>query len=303
MTRTAVITMAYGTPGHADGLEAYYTDIRRGRPPLPEQLADLRRRYDAIGGLSPLSALTNAQCAALQASLDALRPSEYQVFLGLKHVAPAVETAVDAAGDAGCAKALGIVFAPHYSAFSIGQYHGRAEARSIERGIQFAGIDSWHLLSEYVAFLANAVQEKLSGMPAGTRVVFTAHSLPERILASGDPYPDQLAATAAAVSSALDLSAYDVAYQSAGRTPEPWLGPDILTYLRDQAATGTSGVLVCACGFVADHLEVLYDLDIEANTLAASLNMPFARTRMLNTDAAVMTALARQIIDLDAAHP
>ena len=296
MKPIAVIAMAYGTPRHEDELEAYYTDIRRGRPPLPEQLADLRRRYDAIGGLSPLAKLTTAQADVLQHELDQIVPGGYRVFQGLKHASPMVEVGVAAAAEAGCTQAIGLVFAPHYSAFSIGQYHGRAGAAAGELGMSFVGVDSWHVMPEYVSFLAGAVRAKLAAMPAGTRVVFTAHSLPERILAAGDRYPDELAATAAAVAHEVGLDTHDVAYQSAGRTPEPWLGPDILEYLRNAAAAQLPGVLVCACGFVADHLEVLFDLDIEASTLATSLDMPFARTDMLNTNATVIGALAKLVV-------
>ena len=296
MSPIAVIAMAYGTPRHEEELEAYYTDIRRGRPPLPEQLADLRRRYDSIGGLSPLARLTTAQADALQHALNELVPDGYRVFQGLKHASPMVEAGVAAAAQAGCTQAIGLVFAPHYSAFSIGQYHGRATAAATELGMTFTGVDSWHVMPEYVAFLAAAVRSQLATMPVGTRVVFTAHSLPERILAAGDRYPDELAATAAAVACEVGLETHDVAYQSAGRTPEPWLGPDILEYLRGAAMASMPGVLVCACGFVADHLEVLFDLDIEAAALAKSLALPFARTEMLNTDATVIGALARLVI-------
>jgi ferrochelatase len=296
--RIGVLVMAYGTPKHPDELEAYYTDIRRGRPPEPQQLADLRRRYDAIGGLSPLAALTDSQATALQAALDTAMPSQYRVFLGLKHASPTVEAGAQSAVDAGSKQVIGLVLAPHFSAFSIGQYHERARKIVEAAGLHYAEVDSWHVLPEYIAFLTAGVRERLAGMPAGTRVVFTAHSLPQRIVATGDRYPAELAETAADVAHSAELAQFDVAYQSAGRTPEPWLGPDILEYIRQAAEQGAPGVLVCPCGFVADHLEVLYDLDIEAQKLAGSLGIAFARTPMLNSDPTVMAALAEVVHSL-----
>jgi ferrochelatase len=302
--RTAVVLMAYGTPARRDDIEAYYTDIRRGRPPTAEQLADLVARYDAIGGTSPLAERTRAQQVALQAALDERAPGDFEVVLGLKHAAPAIEEAV--AGLAGLAgrdvrRAVALVLAPHYSTLSVGQYLERAADAGLAAGIEVIGIESWAALPAYVAFEAAGVRQGLAAMPARTKVLFTAHSLPERILRDGDPYPDELRATAEAVASAAGLprwSGWGVAWQSAGRTPEPWIGPDILTVIDDLAASeGASGVLVCACGFVADHLEVLYDLDLEARRRAEGLGLAFARTPCVNDDAAVMGALADLVLE------
>jgi len=299
-TRTAVLLMAYGTPRHPDEVEAYYTDIRRGRPPTPEQLADLVRRYDAIGGISPLAERTEAQRAGLQRALDALAPGHYQVVLGLKHAAPKIEQAVKDLATAGFTRAVGLVLAPHYSGFSIGQYLDRAAAAGAPLGLEVLSIESWHLEPAYLAFLAAGVRSQLAKLPVGTKVIFTAHSLPARIVAAGDPYPEQLRATAAAVADLVGLPAWSgwgTAWQSAGRTPEPWLGPDILAVLTDLAgAEGATGALVCAAGFVADHLEVLYDLDIEAAGVAAGVGLAFARTRVLNDDPTVLGALADLVI-------
>ena len=275
-----VVVMAYGTPRDRDDIEAYYTDIRRGRVPPPDLLADLVRRYDALGGTFPLRDITNRQVAAIA---SALGPA-YEVRLGMKHSSPRIEEAVDSLGAAGVERTVGLVLAPHYSAFSVGEYAARAAGADV--------IESWHVLPAYVDFLSTAVGAALSTMPAGAEVVFTAHSLPERILAAGDPYPSQLHETAAAVAARHPGVPWSVAWQSAGRTPEPWLGPDILDVLRDRARGGSPGVVVCACGFVADHLEVAYDLDIEAVAVAAELELPFARTASVNDDPAVMTALA-----------
>jgi ferrochelatase len=294
-----VVLMAYGTPATPDDIAPYYTDIRRGRPPTPEQLADLTRRYNEIGGVSPLMQRTQAQRDAVQAALDRLSPGTYDVVLGLKHAAPMIETAVHSLAALGHDRIVGAVLAPHYSAMSVGQYLGRLDAAAAEHGIAAAGVESWATEPALIDFLATELGRLLAD-PTPTRVVFTAHSLPARVLDSGDPYPDQLRATAGAVADQLGLIAgrdWEIAWQSAGRTPEPWLGPDILETIDRlaDANVGVSRVVVCACGFVADHLELLYDLDIEACKRAQLRGLTFARTACVNDDPAVMAALARLI--------
>jgi ferrochelatase len=295
--RRAVVLMAYGTPVNPADILPYYTDIRRGRPPTDEQLADLTRRYEAIGGLSPLNERTEAQRGALQRALDERAPGEYAVSLGMKHAHPTIEEAV---AGVTASSIVGLVLAPHYSAYSVGQYHSRAAAAAQARGVPYSGIDSWAVEPALVDFLAAEVRSRLATMPPNTKVLFTAHSLPERILSTGDPYPDELRATATAVATAAGLgrwSQWAIAWQSAGRTPEPWLGPDVVAAIRSLAETeNADGVLVCACGFVADHLEVLYDLDIEAAGVAAELGLAFRRTACVNDDAAVMGALADRVL-------
>ena len=281
-----VLVMAYGTPRDRDDIEAYYTDIRRGRTPPPDLLADLVRRYDAIGGTFPLRAITDAQIATLASELG---PS-YAVALGTKHSVPRIEDGVETLAALGVSRIVGLVLAPHYSAFSVGEYAARVVAAA--GAVPVDVIESWHLLPAYVDFLDRAVGAALSTLPAGAEVVFTAHSLPERILAAGDPYPAQLRETATAVAARHPGVPWSVGWQSAGRTPEPWLGPDVLEVLRERSRDGSPGVVVCACGFVADHLEVAYDLDIEAASLAAQLELPFARTASVNDDPTVMSALA-----------
>jgi len=293
--------MAYGTPRLRDDVEAYYTDIRRGRPPTPEQLADLVRRYVAIGGLSPLAERTEAQCAELQRALHQRAPGAFEVVLGLKHAAPTIEAAVDEIAARGITRIVALVLAPHHSTMSVGQYLGRACAAAATHGIVVHGIDSWHLEPAYLDFLAAGVRDQLLALPAGSKVLFTAHSLPARILDLDDPYPQQLRATAEAVARRVGLghwSQWGLAWQSAGRTPEPWLGPDILTVIDELAASeGARGLVVCAAGFVSDHLEVLYDLDIEARQRAEARGLAFARTPCVNADPHVLAALADRVID------
>jgi ferrochelatase len=296
MSAVGVLLMAYGTPRARDEIEAYYTDIRRGRRPTPEQLAELIGRYEAIGGLSPLVERTEAQRAALQGALDERAPGQFEVVLGMKHAAPTIESAVDSLAARGVRRIVGLVLAPHYSRFSVGEYLARAIDAAARHGIEVRGIEEWHLEPAYLDFEAAAVRAGLAGLPPDSKVLFTAHSLPQRTVATGDPYRDQVRATAGAVATQAGLafwSGWTVAWQSAGRTPEPWIGPDLLTVIADLAASeNASGVLVCACGFVADHLEVLYDLDIEAKRHAERLGLAFARTTCVNADTAVMDALA-----------
>jgi ferrochelatase len=297
--RTAVVLMAYGTPRSADEILPYYTDIRRGRPPTDEQLADLTRRYEAIGGLSPLARLTEAQREALQRALDDLVPGVYEVVLGLKHADPKIEAAVDEVAARGVRRVVGAVLAPHYSAYSVGQYLGRVNDAAAPHGLAVSGVESWATEPAFVDFLAADLGKRLAAMPERTRVLFTAHSLPERILTTGDPYPDELRSTAEAVAARLDLvegADWQIAWQSAGRTPEPWLGPDILEVIDSLGADPhVDGVVVSAVGFVADHLEVLYDLDIEARQQAERHGLGFDRTACVNDDPAVIAALAARV--------
>lgn len=291
---TGVLVMAYGTPAAPEQVEAYYTHIRRGRPPTPEQLADLTRRYDTLGGTSPLAARTRAQVSAIDAALQGFGPG-YVTALGQKHAAPFIEDGVAELVAAGVERIVGIVLAPHYSSASVGQYHQRAGAAAAEHRVEFVGVDHWHRLDSVIAFQAAAVRAALADMPERTKVVFTAHSLPERVLVD-DPYADQLHQSAQATADAAGLAqwaGWGLGWQSAGRTPEPWRGPDILQVIADLAATGRAeGILVVPQGFTSDHLEVLYDLDIEAAAVATDRGLAFARTPVINDDATVMGALA-----------
>jgi len=303
VSETAVLAMAYGTPAGPEQLEAYYTHIRRGRPPTPELLAQLRGRYEAIGGHSPLLELTRAQVTGLERSLAEAGRPDIRVALGCKHAAPFIEDAVAELATAGARQIIGLVLAPHYSRMSVGEYAERARAAAGAAVGQPAVsvVPSWHLAPGYLDFLTAALEDALRALPAqaGARahVLFTAHSLPSRILEEDDPYPAQLRETAAAVAARMGLERWSVAWQSAGRTPEPWLGPDVLEALGELAGAGASAVVVCPAGFVADHLEVLYDLDIEASSRAHKLGIAFARTASPNADPRLLGALARVVLD------
>jgi ferrochelatase len=287
--------MAYGTPATPADVEAYYTHVRRGRPPTPEQLADLKRRYDAIGGVSPLLERTEAQRRGIANALN--NQGAFTVHLGMKHAAPFIEDAVGQAVDDGVKRAVGVVLAPHYSRLSIGEYEERARAGAGDR-LDFAMVPSWYDAPPYLDALAERVQKALAALPERTEVVFTAHSLPARIVDEGDPYPEQLRWTAEAVAERAGVERWRVAWQSAGRTPEPWIEPDILEVLDELAALDeTDGVLVCAAGFTSDHLEILYDLDVEASTRARNLGLAFARTESLNDDPRLCEAVANAVLN------
>jgi ferrochelatase len=225
------------------------------------------------------------------------------VFLGLKHATPFVEEAVADVAAQGFKKIVGIVLAPHFSSYSIGQYMGRVREAAAPHGIEVTGVESWARNNEFIEFLAQDMKKKLATLPERTKVLFTAHSLPQRIIDGGDPYPDELRATAELVAERAGLtrwSQWSIAWQSAGRTPEPWIGPDILEVIDSISTTRNGdepidGVLVSACGFVADHLEVLFDLDIEAAHRAHQHGLAFARTACVNDDATVMASLARMV--------
>lgn len=285
-----VLVMAYGTPSSLDDVGAYYTHIRRGRPPTDEQLADLVRRYEAIGGVSPLFQRTQAQVAGIASALG----DDYVCELGQKHAAPFIEDAVGALLAAGARSIVGLVLAPHYSALSVGEYHQRAVA-AVNGAVPYAGAESWHVEPGFVSLLADRVKIALDRFAYGERVetLVTAHSLPSRVLDMGDPYPSQLQATAEAVMAAAGVPAagWRLAWQSAGRTPEPWLGPDLLDVIRSLEGGGFDGVVVCPAGFTSDHLEVLYDIDVDARRVAAEVGLRLERTESLNDDPALCGVL------------
>ena len=288
-----ILVMAYGTPSSIEDVEPYYTDIRGGRPPTPELLGELTARYKAIGGRSPLLEITQAQATGI-----AERIEDAQAFVGQKHAAPFIPDAIAAMNERGIDRAVGLVLAPHYSSMSIGDYERRARAAAEEIGWQggLTVVRSWHLEPAFIELLAQRVRAALDSLSkdarAGTVVIFTAHSLPQKILEAGDPYADQLLETAEAVAIEAGLERWQVGWQSAGRTSVPWIGPDLLEIMVDLAAKDVPGVVVCPCGFVADHLEVLYDVDVEARNLARDLGMELARTASPNADPDFLDMLA-----------
>lgn len=296
-----VLIMAYGTPARPEDVEAFYTDVRRGRPPSPEQLADLERRYAAVGGISQLAARTAEQVAGVQAALDALAAGEFSCRYGAKHANPSIEHSVaEMAGD-GIDRLVALVLAPHYSVGSVGEYLARVDRAAAPLGLIAGSIEDWHEHPVLIELLAERVQAAFGalGTTPGdprTELLVTAHSLPMRVVESGDDYDLRLQQTAELVARAVGAAKWRVCWQSAGRTPEPWLGPDVLEVLRSLAAAGMNGAVVCPAGFTSDHLEVSFDLDIEAKQVAESLGLGFARTASLNADPRLCTALAELVM-------
>lgn len=293
--KDAVLVMAYGGPDRLDQVEAYYTDIRRGSPPTPQLLNELVRRYRAVGGGSPLSRIVEAQRAALQVELAA-RGRALRVYAGMRHIEPWIGRIVESMVADGVERFVAIALAPQKSSNTAG--YGRAVDAALaglgEKPPSVVVVDSWHDQPRFIEALAATTREALDRFPDATRVrvIFTAHSLPARVVAEGDPYPNQVAETAALVAGQLGLTEYAFAFQSAGRTGEAWLGPDILDEIRRLAGTGVTDLVVRPVGFVADHLEVLYDIDIEAQAVARDLGLRLERARSMNDDPIFIAGLA-----------
>jgi ferrochelatase len=294
-----VLVMAYGTPASRDEVEPYYTRIRHGRAPTAEQLADLVRRYDAIGGTSPLAERTAAQVAGIAAALERLAPGRCVVRFGAKYTEPTIETAAAELRSLGVRDVIALALTPHFSSMGTGEYLGRAAA-ALGDEVVIHPVRQWFDAEGFSELMAERVQAALGSLPEAERdtalVLFTAHSLPARILDAGDPYPDQLAESAAAIAATAGLERFEVAWQSAGRTPEPWIGPDILDVVAGLPAHGVTSVVVCPVGFVADHLEVLYDVDVEAARVAAEVGVRLVRTASLNDDPSFTSLLAKRIL-------
>ena len=281
MSNTAVILMAYGSPDRVADVPAYYSDIRGGRPIAPELLDDLVARYRSLGieDSNPLNAITEATRAALQEELD------LPVYTGMKHWTPRIADAADAALAAGADRLVGLVLAPHYSSLSIAGYRKLLKDAVGDRA-DIVFVDSWHDDQGFIAFLADRIRD------TEAHVVFTAHSLPARILDEGDPYQDQLLETARLVADTAGVEDWSFSFQSESPTGEPWLGPDILDHLEALSARGIEDVLICPVGFVSDHLEIRWDLDTEAQAKARELGLQLERIEMPNDDPRFVRALA-----------
>jgi protoporphyrin/coproporphyrin ferrochelatase len=280
VTQTAVVVMAYGSPDRPGDVPEYFADVRGGRPVSQERVDELVERYRRIG-FSPLNEVTERQRAALERELG------LPVYVGMKHWRPWIADAVEQALAGGAEELVGLVLAPHYSRISIGGYRDRLE-RALEGRAALRFIETWHAHEPFVEVVASRIRG------TGAHVVFSAHSLPERILAEGDPYRDELLTTArlAAERAGLPDERWSFAFQSESPTGEPWLGPDILDHLDALAAAGVGKVLVAPIGFVADHLEILWDIDVEARERAAALGIELDRVESMNDDPAFISALA-----------
>lgn len=293
--------MAHGTPGSPEDLERFVMSIRHGRPLPPDQMAELERRYRVIGGLSPLAEITSAQVASLAAELDRRFPGRFRVACGAKHLSPSIEEAVAALASDGVDGIMGLVMAPHYATLSVAEYARRAQSAA-PPGLPVDVIDSWHLEAGFIEAVTRRVEAAVAEVAHETGeatpfVVFTAHSIPQRFVDDGDPYPEQVADSASAVAALLGLAddSYQVAWQSAGMTGEPWLGPDLREVVSSLAGSRSKAVVVCPIGFVSDHLEVLYDIDVDAAEVASRAGVALRRTASLNADPDFIDVLGRLV--------
>jgi len=285
----AVLLMAYGGPGSLDDVEPYLNDVRGGRPTSPELLHEIRERYAKIGGRSPILELTRAQALAVGKALGA----GFQVYVGMRHWHPFIRETADEIARAGHRHVVGVVMAPHYSAMSVGAYEKKLLEAAQDR-FETALVRSWGDHPAFLEAVAERVAQALQRFPSpsAVQVIFTAHSLPQRILAAGDPYPDELRASSQAVAQRMRLNDWRFAYQSAGATADPWLGPDAGDVISELAAAGRKAFLLVPIGFVCDHVEILYDIDVEYRELAERLGVHLERTDSLNSDPGLVAAVA-----------
>ena len=274
--KTGVLLMAHGTPASLDQMLEYLTLVRGGRPPSAELIEEMRHNYQAIGGRSPLTDLTMAQAAALQRRLGAAVP----VSVGMRNWTPFIADAIAELTAAGVSRIIGLPLAPQFSTLSVVKYFDAA-TRALPPGIELERIESFHAHPLFVEAFAERVRQA-APRPEET-IVFTAHSLPVRVIEGGDPYAAEVVATAAAVAARAGIGRYHLAYQSAGRTPEPWIGPDLSDVIREQASQGARAFLVTPVGFVCDHTEILFDIDVQAKAAADASGVALRRTESLNT--------------------
>jgi protoporphyrin/coproporphyrin ferrochelatase len=296
-----VLLMAYGGPASLDELPGYLADIRSGRPTTQAVLAEMTHNYRLIGGKSPLLEISRQQGAALELLLNGeASPPPYKVYLGMRHWSPWIEDTVKAMLEDGIQQAVGLVLAPHYSSFSVAKYQQKVRAGLELFGgtIEFDFVDSYNTAPKYIKALANRVHEGIARFPRSeqekVQVILSAHSLPVRIIKMGDPYQEQLLETAGLVAQAAGLGpdAWTWSFQSAGRSPEPWLGPPLEETIKRLAERGIRNLVSVPVGFVSDHVEILYDIDIKAQNLAKELGLRLERPPALNLDPLFIETLA-----------
>ncbi|TQS76635.1 ferrochelatase [Ornithinibacillus gellani] len=301
-TKIGLLVMAYGTPYKEEDIERYYTHIRHGRKPSPEALQDLADRYKAIGGISPLAHITEEQAKALETKLNELQDQyEFHMYIGLKHIEPFIEDAVEQMAADGIKQAVSIVLAPHYSTFSVKSYNERAHAEAEKYGISITSVESWYKEPGFIQYWVekiSAVYEEMSVAEKEKAVlIVSAHSLPEKILQHGDPYPEQLEETARLIAEQAGIASYEIGWQSEGNTPDPWLGPDVQDLTRDLfEQKGFRTFVYAPVGFVSDHLEVLYDNDYECKVVCDEVGAAYYRPEMPNTDKTFIQALANVVM-------
>ncbi|MDI2586732.1 ferrochelatase [Psychrobacillus sp. NEAU-3TGS] len=298
-----LLVMAYGTPYEEADIERYYTHIRHGRKPSEEQLADLTGRYKAIGGISPLAKITQNQAEDLCKRLNEMQDEiEFKLYIGLKHIEPYLEDAVAQMHKDGISEAVSIVLAPHFSTFSIKSYNGRIKEEAEKLGnLTITSVESWYDEPKFIQYWNEKVSEAFAAMSEEQRekacLIVSAHSLPEKILAMGDPYADQLNETADLIAKAAGVKNYAVGWQSAGQTPEPWIGPDVQDLTRElHEEKGYTTFVYTPVGFVAEHLEVLYDNDYECKVVCDEIGATYVRPAMPNDQPLFIDAMADVVL-------
>ncbi|PFK94359.1 ferrochelatase [Priestia megaterium] len=298
-----LLVMAYGTPYKEEDIERYYTHIRRGRKPSPEALEDLQNRYEAIGGISPLAKITQQQMESLEKRLNEVQDEiEFKAYLGLKHIEPFVEDAVEAMHKDGIKEAVSIVLAPHFSTFSVKSYNGRAKETAEKLGGPIIhSVESWYSEPKFIQYWATSVKQTFDLIDEKKRqkavLIVSAHSLPEKIIAAGDPYPNQLQETADLIAQAAGIEHYEIGWQSAGNTPEPWIGPDVQDLTRElHEEKGYTSFVYTPVGFIADHLEVLYDNDYECKVVTDEIGADYYRPEMPNAQPEFIDGLATVVL-------
>ncbi|MFB5282637.1 ferrochelatase [Peribacillus sp. Hz7] len=301
--KMGLLVMAYGTPNKEEDIERYYTHIRHGRRPSDELLEDLKGRYKAIGGLSPLARITEGQAEGLEKRLNEIQEEiEFKAYLGLKHIEPFVEDAVKQMADDGITEAVSIVLAPHFSTFSVKSYNGRAQDEAAKYGLKITSVESWYDEPKFIQFWVDELNDVINRMTAEERdnyaLIVSAHSLPEKIIQLGDPYPKQLEETAQLIADGAGVSNYAVGWQSAGQTPEPWLGPDVQDLTRDlYEEKGYKAFIYIPVGFVSTHLEVLYDNDYECKVVTDEIGASYYRPAMPDVQPVFIDALATIVLN------
>ena len=298
-----LLVMAYGTPYSEADIERYYTHIRHGRKPSDEQLADLTGRYEAIGGISPLAKITESQARGLCDRLNELQDEiEFKLYIGLKHIEPFLEDAVAEMHKDGITEAVSMVLAPHFSTFSIKSYNGRIKEEAEKLGnLKITSIESWYDEPKFIQYWSDRVSEAFRAMTEEQRekacLIVSAHSLPEKIKELGDPYPEQLQETADLIAQAAGVKNYAVGWQSAGQTPEPWIGPDVQDLTRElHEQKGYTTFVYTPVGFVAEHLEVLYDNDYECKVVCDDIEATYERPEMPNAQPQFIDAMADVVL-------
>lgn len=301
--KVGLLVMAYGTPYKEEDIESYYTHIRRGRPPTEAQLNNLKERYAAIGGISPLASITEDQANALCSYLNEIQNAvEYVVYIGLKHITPFIEDAVEKMHNDGIDEALSIVLAPHFSTFSVKSYNGRAKEEADKYGLTLTSVESWYKQPKFLKYWENEIRKTYESMSDEERdsacLIVSAHSLPEKILQDGDPYVDQLNETADLIAAAAGIKNYEIGWQSEGQTPDPWLGPDVQDLTKSlHEEKGYTTFVYTPVGFVSDHLEVLYDNDYECKVVCDEVGASYYRPEMPNTHPLFIGAMADALLE------